>query len=250
MDNFDELFESFKIFKNSEDYEQVKAKLVAKDQIRRLDIYTLVLDQLLREGTNLIGANSETKLKEWELCVESVLDLWKSSVKLWESDHYSTATALAILTLEETGKLSVERFRLLGIEKIEMTTEYRSKIQEEWKLRKNPFVDHLSKSVMAAMSGALVNARLDRILGMDFVIEFLDLVEGNELESLRQRSLYLDRKGEVLIRPKDLFGSSLSSKYVALAGEVLAEIMPDPDVWEATLKLVKEFESNSGLPYE
>lgn len=245
----EKLVATLKDFITPEVIEITEEKLAAKDQMRRFDISLFILDQLLQEGPHLIDGTADVRLEEWDLCVASVLDLWKAAECLWINGHFAAATALAISTLEETGKLAVERFRLLGADKIEMSDETRSRLAQTWKKRRTPFFDHLSKSVMAAMSGALVNARLDRVVGMEFVITFLDNTEGGHLEKLRQGCLYLERKDGHLSRPQNVINKEEAAKYVSLAGEVLAEILPLPKEWEAMLELVKTFEETAGLPH-
>ena len=38
-----------------------------------------------------------------------------------------------------------------------------------------------------------------------------------------------------------------AARYVALSGEVLAEIQPDPGAWSRLLKRVREFEQSAGI---
>jgi len=224
--------------------------ILAKDQVRRFRVSMFILDQLLKEGKILIGEETDQQLKNWELCVNSVFELWEAASCLWRLGKFATATSLAISAIEETGKLAVERMRLLGIGSLTYTEEERLELSEEWSLRRKPFLDHLTKSAMASMSGALVNSRLDRIVGLDFVVEFLVQAEEGRLESLRQECLYLDRKDGSLLIPQNRVSKDESAKFVALAGEILVEILPHPADWENRLEQVKEFEKIAGLPYE
>lgn len=199
--------------------EETKRVVISKDQVRRFRISIFIMDQLLKEGPNLIGENKEEHMSEWNLCVNSVFELWEASACLWEFGKYASANALAISTLEETGKLVVERMRLLGPVP-HLTDEEITELQEEWSLRKKPFLDHFTKSVLASMCGSLINARLDRIVGLDFFIKFLAFAEEGKLDAMRQNCSYLDGKDGSLRRPQDAVTPEMASRFVALAGEV------------------------------
>jgi hypothetical protein len=77
---------------------------------------------------------------------------------------------LSITCLEETGKLAVERWRLWGVE--EITAPGDASIPGGRRGQRRLFLDHASKHILAAMSGALINARLDRVLGSEEPLVF------------------------------------------------------------------------------
>ena len=118
-----------------------------------------------------------------------------------------------------------------------------------WRCRQRPFRDHFTKHVLAATAGASINARIDRVLGIQFVNAFLDAAENQRLETFRQRCLYLDHAGGLHI-PSATVTRDNAAKYVALAGELFAELIPMPDEWSRVLDQVKEFEQVAGIPYE
>lgn len=224
---------------------QIANLSIEKDQTRRFKISMEIMGQMLEEGPALIQGTDLERQNEWKRCMESVLDLWSASVILWKNEHYASATALAITTMEEVGKLCVERFRLFGVEKLDIES---GDVKHSWRTRKTPYRDHLTKSVMAAMSGALIISRLDRVLGIEFVMEFLDNAENGRIEGIRQDGLYLDRKETNLHSPLETFSKDFAAHYVALAGEIFAEVLPIPEHWETTLAKVVEFEKLAGLP--
>jgi AbiV family abortive infection protein len=233
-----------------EDAEAVEQQMREKDTLRRFELSIVILRQMLNEGPALVQGDSEQRSRDWAVCVDSVTHLWNASATLWRGQYYAPATALAISTLEETGKLAVERFRLLGSAQIHVTEDGQARLSGVWKPRRTPFRDHFSKTVMAAMAGALVNARADRILGLDFVNDVLERVESQRLEALRQSCLYLDRTADGPSNPMRSVSREDAARYVALSGEVLAEVLPNPSEWEAALDRVAEFEREAGLPHE
>lgn len=156
---------------------------------------------------------------------------------LWTSGHFPVAAALSITTIEEAGKLAVERFRLLGANSIDMTSHAGKRAATQWKPRARAFRDHFTKHVMAT-AGASVNARIDRLLGTGFVVAFLDDAEHQRLEAFRQKCLYLD-EADGLHVPSEAVTPDQAARYVALAGEILAELLPTPDEWTRVLDRVR-----------
>lgn len=228
--------------------DQVKNVLKRKDAPRRFMVSMFIMNQLLTEGRTLVGNGSqEDRLLNWNLCVDSIFDLWEASTILWREGKFATASALAITTIEESGKLAAERMRMVGADKIDTSEEDILKLSSEWNLRKKPFLDHHTKTMLAAMSGALINNRLDRIVGIDFVLEFLANAENGKVEAFRQSCLYLDRKNEELLRPQEFVSADSSSRYIALAGEIFTELLFDPGQWGRYLSKIEDFEIQAGL---
>ncbi|HTF39224.1 MAG TPA: AbiV family abortive infection protein [Propionibacteriaceae bacterium] len=234
---------------SEEEVDQVRTKLIAKDQVRRFEVSMTILAQLLDEAPALVQGSADERLLAWRRCVAWVEELWTSAADSWRYGHYAVAAALSITTIEEAGKLAVERFRLLGANRIDMTSNAGAGTMAQWKRRTRPFRDHFTKHVMAATAGASVNARIDRLLGMDFVIAFLDDAENQRLEAFRQSCLYLDRS-DVLLVPSETVKPEHAARNVALAGEILAELLPMPEDWTRVLDQVKAFERTAGLPHE
>jgi AbiV family abortive infection protein len=223
--------------------------LRAKNGARRYELSVTMLSELLEQGPALLRGGPAERTADWDRCATSVAVLWLTAAEAWRSGAYSIAAALSITCLEETGKLAAERLRLWGVDTITaLAADVPS--QETRRRRTLLFRDHLSKHVLAAMSGALINARLDRVLGTDFVTAFLDDAEAGKLERFRQACLYLDWKDGALHVPTESVSADQAARYVALSGEVLAEIQPDPAAWSRVLERAKEFEQSAGISPE
>jgi AbiV family abortive infection protein len=219
--------------------------LRAKGGVRRFKVSVAMLSELLEQGPALLRGSQAQREADWARCASSVLALWLTAVGAWQSGSPSVAAALSITCLEETGKLATERWRLWGAEAITAPADV--SIHSGQRGRRRLFLDHASKHILAAMSGALINARLDRVLGGEFITRFLDEAEAGRLEGFRQDCLYLDLRDGALHVPAESVTREQAARYVALSGEVLAEIQPDPGAWSRVLVRVKEFEQSAGI---
>jgi AbiV family abortive infection protein len=227
--------------------EEAEGKSVRKDQVRRFKTSVEVMNALLATEKSLVGADSyEDAYAKFVRVVQHVERLWDDACVLLNRGSHPTALALSITCLEEVGKISVARFQL-AIDEARRAAGVAHPAGKPVARRGHPFYSHTQKLVLAAGAGALVNARLDRILGMDRVIDFLDRVERNELEQLRQSCLYTDAKKSALLIPAERIASSDATFHVILAGEVLAEVGGfEPEEFERLLAKVEAFERAIG----
>lgn len=221
------------------------AALRSKDGVRRFKLSVAMLSELLEQGPALLRGSQAEREADWNRCASSVLALWLTAAGAWQSGSPSVAAALSITCLEETGKLAAERWRLWGVEAITAPTDV--SIPAGRRGRRRLFLDHVSKHILATMSGTLINARLDRVLGSEFISRFLDDAEAERLEGFRQDCLYLGQRDGKLHIPAESITSEQAARYVALSGEVLAEVQPDPGAWSRVLERVKEFEQSAGI---
>ena len=117
--------------------------------------------------------------------------------------------------------------------------------------RGSPFYSHPQKHLLAAGAGAIVNSRLDRILGVDRVFQFLEEVRSGAVERLRQSALYADLGENGPVVPGDRFGEEKARIYLVLAGELMAEVLGfEPPEWERLLGSVQAFEREIGHAWE
>ena len=230
---------------------EISEKLVVKDQLRRFLRYVAVQNELLATGKSLVLADSyEAGYERFNRVVVHAERLWDDSCTLFLQGRFPTALAIAITCLEEVGKIGVARFQLV----LEADARERSASLPRAtgvSRRKHPFYSHPQKLLLAAGAGALVNARLDRILGLEKVVEFLDRVERGEIEPLRQSCYYSDADSRQLLLPYERIRKEDAEFYVVLAGELLAEVAGlEPPEWQRLLARVKEFEQTIGHPDE
>jgi AbiV family abortive infection protein len=230
--------------KTAED--EALAKLVQKNQAERFSRYCEVQNDLLQTGKSLVDAPTiEESYRLFARLVQHAEGLWDDACLLFSSDRFATAMAVSITCLEEIGKIGVARFQLV----LPKSTN-QSNPSQGLRRKGNPFYSHVQKLLLAAGAGALVNARLDRIVGMDKVISFLDLVEQNQIEPLRQSCLYSDRTGDLWI-PHEMIDRSKAEFYVVLCGELLAEVAGfEPVEFDRLIKRVQEFEKKIGHPFD
>jgi hypothetical protein len=101
---------------------------------------------------------------------------------------------------------------------------------------------------MAVAAGAVVNARLDRILGLKAVRKLLQDVESGKLEHLRQSCLYIDVVDGRVVKPEDVVDVSTARFFVILAGELWAETLGHfPWEFQRMIEKVTGFEIEVGI---
>jgi hypothetical protein len=101
---------------------------------------------------------------------------------------------------------------------------------------------------MGVISGALINSRLDRILGKNVVTKLLHEAESDEFEKTRQACLYIDLKDGVPVTPAEQISQSRARTLVILAGELMAEVLGHfPWEFHRMLDAVMTFEEEIGI---
>lgn len=206
-------------------------------------------NELIRSGACLLTGDSHKEdYEQFQTLVNHVEDLWDAACVLFKSERFPHALFLALAALEETGKIGVTRFQMV-LRQVAREAGHQVKTTDEVKRRGNPFFSHTRKDLLAAGAGAIVNNRLDRILGRGRVIQFLEDVQSGDVEHLRQSALYADLGPEGPIIPKDVISGEKARFYVILAGELMAEVLGFvPDEWERLLQKIQAFEEEIGHP--
>jgi AbiV family abortive infection protein len=126
------------------------------------------------------------------------------------------STFISILAIEEIGKLGRLWFDLLAWDRPQKTN----------KKELGPFGrDHRKKHFTAVVAGAVINARLDRILGIKSIKQLLQDVESGKLERLRQSCLYIDVVDRFVVTPEEVIDSETARFFAILAGELWAETL-------------------------
>lgn len=247
-DPLQSLLESIRTRVDADMLKEVEAKLVAKQQPRRLQQYVDIQNELIAAGPSLVRADSyEAGYTRFLRVVHHAEGLWGDACGLFQRERFATALAMSITCVEEVGKIGVARFHLAIDQACRESGQPLPSASTTVSRRKNPFYSHMQKLVLAAGAVALVNARLDRILGMDRVVQFLDAVERGAIEPLRQACLYSDVQGPLLLLPEEHIDRSRAEFHVVLAGELLAEVGGfEADEFHRLLARVQEFERAIG----
>jgi AbiV family abortive infection protein len=205
-------------------FEEIQDKIVAKNQFERLKRCIDIQFDLLKGGKSLVSAAEiENAYEQYGRVVSHAEALWEDVNTLYLRERFATALALSITCLEEVGKISVARLRLALQSATPQVLQSLPKTPTK-RRGKDPFYSHSQKVLLAAGAGALVNSRLDRILGMSKVIAFLADVESDKIERLRQSCLYSDVISGRLHLPSEQIGREQAQFYVVLSGEILAEV--------------------------
>jgi AbiV family abortive infection protein len=232
---------------------EIQQKLIAKNQIERLRDCCDMQAVLMATGPSLVAAaDYKSTEAKYARLVSHAEGLWSDACRLYLSRRFASALALSITCLEEVGKISVARVELALSQHPGVLGNFQSEPNNTSAPRKrNPFYSHTQKLLLAVGAGALVNSRLDRLLGIETVISFLNDVEAGKIEPLRQACLYSDAKAGELILPYEQIGDAQARLYVVIAGEVLADVAgADATEWRRILNRVQEFEKQIGQPFE
>jgi AbiV family abortive infection protein len=185
----------------------------------------------------LSGSDFDTCLAQYLDLISHVERLWASAAQEYKLKNFPIAAFLSILVIEEIGKLGRLPQDLINYDVPRkpgvLTTVDR---------------DHRRKHFIGVVSGALINSRLDRILGINAVRKLLHEAESDEFEKTRQACLYIDVKDGSPITPGDQIDEERARVLVVLAGELMAEVLGHfPWEFQRMLGAVMEFETEIGF---
>jgi AbiV family abortive infection protein len=189
--------------------------------------------------TLLQGATFKDCLSQYHKLIGHVEALWQDACRCYRDGHFPLCTFLSILAIEEVGKLGRLWYDLLAwdcpskAERSDMGTLGR---------------DHRKKHFMGVIAGAVINARLDRILGHAPIKKLLQNTESGRLEALRQSCLYIDIQDGRVVTPQEVVTKETARFFAVLAGELWAEILGHfPWEFELMLEKVIAFETSIGF---
>lgn len=197
-----------------------------KNAIERFKKFSgILLELLISEKALVAGDSLEQEAQQLQRLISHVERLWDDSSRLMLADSYPSAVFLALVCIEETGKIGAAYFQIMNNESVRKSGKTPKSTKSS--SRKTPFYSHKKKHWLAAGAGALVNSRLDRKLGIEGVKKFLDDVENGKIEELRQSCLYADHDhdGREPIIPCERITKDTAIFYVVMAGELLANIL-------------------------
>ena len=162
--------------------------------------------------------------------------LWDDAVSLFTRGSNHTALFLAIVTLEELGKVAIAKVQAV------LKTPGAVTVMGVGRNR-SPLRSHRKKHILAVAAGAVVNSRLDRLVGMDRVVNFIEQAESGDLERQRQDCLYYDIQNGRQHLPYDEVTRAEAELALVVVGELLAEVgSNDASEWERLLVKVETFE--------
>lgn len=197
----------------------VNMVFVKKKPVERMKKHAIAIGDFLNNGFTVLTGSPEKMLKQLEAYIRYAENLWENAVMMFQKSSYALACFLSIVCIEECSKISFGEFQYYR-------TVMRGKSNDEIKPRgKNPLSQHNKKHFVAACSGALVNTRMDDIVGIDKVTEFIEDCETGKLERVRQMCLYADvnKEGAIVI-PEAVVTKEQAAFYITVAGLLLSQI--------------------------
>jgi AbiV family abortive infection protein len=188
-----------------------------KDGKRRFQKLASFRKDMFGDGPSFIrGPTFSEALKQYQDLLAHVEHLWDDACRLYHEGHFPLSTFISILTIEEIGKLGRLWFDLLAWDR--PISSVRNDMGQLGR-------DHRKKHFMAVVAGAIMNSRLDRILGLQNVKRLLQDVESGKLERLRQSCLYIDMADGCVVLPESVIREPNAKFFAILAGELWAETL-------------------------
>ena len=217
----------------------IEKNLLRRDGHRRFNKLVEVRSEVFENQSMLLSGNTfEECLAQYKSLISHVEKLWDDASKLYLSGNYPLAAFISVITIEEIGKLSNLARELIFYD-----------LPRDSRTKKTVERSHRKKQFIAIMSGALINSRLDRVVGKDAIRKLLHKAESDELERIRQDCLYIDQRNGVVMLPSDVIEPKDARLLTVLSGEVMAEVLGHfPWEFDRMLDSVIEFERNIGMP--
>ena len=185
----------------------------------------------------LSGHDFDECLAQYKALIAHVESLWAAACNLYVQENHPLATFLSILVIEEIGKLTNLFTDLLFFD-VERPTPSPQSVDG----------NHKRKQLIGVFSGALVNARLNRVLGFDTVRKLLNITQSNSLEKQRQDCLYIAIHDGRATTPRERIDAEQARLFTVFAGEVMAEVLGHfPWEFERMLNSVIAFERSIGM---
>ena len=221
------------------DPDAIAKELARKDSFRRFSKLVGKRVQAFHSQPSLLsGATFEACLEQYKALIAHVEKLWADACQLYTLRNFPLAAFISILVIEEVGKLA----RLA--EDLIFYDVPRAAPQDDAVER-----SHRRKHFIGVVSGALINARLDRVLDKDVIRKILHQAESDELEKTRQGCLYIDMQDGRAVTPSERIDAERARVLTVLAGELMAEVLGHfPWEFDRMLDNVIAFERTIGMP--
>jgi AbiV family abortive infection protein len=217
----------------------IERELARKDGSRRFAKLVEQRAQAFNEQPSLLsGATFEACLERYKALLGHVERMWSDACQFYTGGNYPFAAFFSILVIEEIGKLSRLAEDLMHYDVPRPAAQ-------------SDIVDrsHRRKHFIGVVSGALINARLDRVLGKDVIRKILHQAESDQLEKIRQSCLYVDVQDGRAVMPSEAIDAERSRVLTVLAGELMAEVLGHfPWEFDRMLNNVVAFERSIGVP--
>ena len=221
------------------DDDGIDQELARKDGKRRFPKLLEERAHAVNTQPHLLTATTfDERLAQYLALIAHVEQQWDDACTMYLRGSFPTAAFLAILTIEEVGKLSRLAEELIPFD-APLSLASPAPIERS----------HRRKHFIGVVSGALINARLDRVLGKDKVRKILHEAESDELEKTRQACLYVDTENGRTVTPAERISQARAQDLTVFAGELLAEVLGHfPWEFERMMERVVTFEREIGLP--
>ncbi len=236
---YDKLNEKLVELSGKPEDDAITRELARKDGLRRFSKLNEELSQVFRTQPSLLmGETFDECLEQYKTLLEHVEGLWSEACRFYQLGKFRFATFFSILVIEEVGKLTRLAQDLVYCDVPRPTTQGDAVERS-----------HRRKHFIGVVSGALINARLDRVLGKDTVRRILHQAETGELEKIRQDCLYIDMKDGRVVTPGESIDTERATVPTVLAGELMAEVLGHfPWEFERMPGAVIAFERATGMP--
>jgi AbiV family abortive infection protein len=217
----------------------IERELTRKDGSRRFSKLIEERAQTFKGQPSLLsGATFEICLEQYKTLIAHVERMWADACEFYKLGNYPFATFFSILVIEEIGKLSRLAQDLIAYDMPRVGAPNGT-------VERN----HRRKHFIGVVSGALINARLERVLGKDVIRKILHQAESDELEKIRQSCLYIDVQDGRTVIPSEVIDAERGRVFIVLAGELMAEVLGHfPWEFERMMDNVIAFERSIGMP--
>jgi AbiV family abortive infection protein len=215
----------------------------SKDGPRLMNKLGTMQGEVFGDGPSLLSGRSFKEcLAQYRRMIGHVEGLWNQACEHYRARRFPLCIFLSILTIEEIGKLGRLWTDLLAWDRPLPSDKKDLGILGR---------DHRKKHFIGVISGAVINSRVDRVLGQKPIKQVLQDVDSGKLESLRQSCLYIDLRDGHPVTPDDVIAPETAKFFAVLAGELWVEILGHfPWEFEAMLDKVIAFELEIGFPAE
>jgi len=187
--------------------ERQRRDINSKDGFRLFDKLQGVQERAFDRSPSLIpsGTDFHDALTTYKRLVGHVEQLWTLGCTSYLQRKFPFAVLYSILAIEETGTMGRLWFDLLAWDRPSTRAVTRK---------------HHVKHFLGLVPGAVVNARLDRVLGTKEVKVVLQDAASGRLKRLGQSCLYIDVVDGKTVLPEDIVSKSEARFMTVLAGEL------------------------------